>query len=250
MKAQSIILLLVCMMLQSCALFSDEEQALNAHIKFPFQRHEGDAPVMTDGLYMSEDSCVAYWFAPDGGCYYLFLQSFPYINGYRSYICIRPEEIQEDMTKAISRRGADTTTLLGCYKYGVWKWGNSGAYELDGDTIRAVIYSQRFLIAPLSMEQRNIKFVWRDSTTIDDVYEKGAYQYINTMYLPVRFHYIPVNNLPSPDAKIRFKKWLWHDPAEWKAYKKRVKAKRKQMRREERREWKKEIKQNYSVRQR
>ena len=70
------------------------------------------------------------------------------------------------------------------------------------------------------------------------------------MYLPVRFHYIPVNNLPSPDAKIRFKKWLWRDPAEWKAYKKRVKAKRKQMRREERREWKKEIKQNYSVRQR
>ena len=209
---KSLFVLTTCLLFIGCRM--DKEMALNANVKYSAHGVNLENKIRLDGIFISDDSCDAFVFFPDGGCSELHLKTE--LPTYHETF-IHLEKIKENMKEGLPR-----------YLYKKEKWGWSfGVFEERHDTIKAQFYTDAFVFFVNQWNYvRNVSLVIRDEKRLDLISDEGFRLISNRK--SSTFHFVACSNMPTSDAKIKRKKWLWKSEDDWRAYKERTKQKKKE----------------------
>ena len=160
----------------------------------------GSLNIRTDGFYLSEDSLGGLIFYDDGTVANFIISGFSM------------DSLRKDMTKVLKHY----------LKKGDWGWQDVGVMKKIKDTLEVNFYPVDVIFFKKYWRYaQKQKFYIKDSTTLQiteyRMLGKG-FSHIPSKGSLSTFNFIPANNIPLPDAKLKTQKWLWRHETDWKNY--------------------------------
>lgn len=162
----------------------------------------GSLNIRTDGFYLSEDSLSGLIFYDDG----TFVD---FIVGGLSI-----DSLRMDMTK-----------VLKLYHYlnrGDWGWQKVGVMKKIKDTLEVNYYPVDVIFFRKYWRYANKKkYYIKDSTTLQIAESRmlgKGFSHIPSKGSFFTFNFIPANNIPVPNARLKTQRWLWRHETDWKNY--------------------------------